>query len=139
MLKWRLHPSLMMRVSVTPGSALLFAVLIVGLVFCLLVSGCLTSPSTGTQIEVNILEKSMSPADLGECSYQTLMRVTNNGTTDIQELSIRVELYDPEAQKIAAWEVVPIGDLRSGRATNATSTLQTHCRMTYTLRAYAQY
>jgi hypothetical protein len=112
-------------------------VLFLSLTFCMF-CGCLSS-STQSIVEVDILEKQVSPADLGECSYQTTMRVTNNGTVDIRALSVLVELYDPDVEKVAARETVSIGELRSGEIRNATSHLQTHCRMNYTLRAYARY
>jgi hypothetical protein len=112
-------------------------VIFLSLAFCLF-CGCL-SPSNQSIVEVDILEKNMSETDLGECTYQTTMRVTNNGTVDIRALSVLVELYDPGVQKVAARETVPIGELRSGEIKNATSRLQTHCRMNYTLRAYARY
>jgi hypothetical protein len=105
-------------------------------IFC---GGCVSSPSGQNSVRVEILEKKMSPADLGECTYRTEMAVTNNGTADIHALSIVIELYDPGEQKVAARESIPIGDLRAGAVKNATSTLQTHCRQNYTLRAYAQY
>jgi hypothetical protein len=105
-------------------------------IFCV---GCVSSLSGQNSIRVDILEKKMSPGELGECMYQTEMAVTNNGTADVHALSIIIELYDPGEQKIAARESLPIGDLRAGAVKNATSTLLAHCRLNYTLRAYAQY
>ncbi len=127
-----------MRSPDTVPRRILFAVfllLLTAIVFC----GCLSASSEQNMVRVEILEKTMTSADLGECSYETLMKVINNGTSDIHSLSLRVELFDPETQKVAAWESVPIGDLRAGETMNATSHLQTHCRLNYTLRTYAQY
>jgi hypothetical protein len=112
---------------------------LLGLMFCLFCGGCLISSPTSNRVEVDIMEKKMGPTDLGECNFQTLMAVRNNGTADVRALSILVELYDPGAQKVAAWESIPVGEIRSGETKNVTSRLQTHCRTNYTLRAYALY
>jgi hypothetical protein len=118
------------------GKGLLAILLLLMLTF--LCSGCLSS-SEESAIKVDILEKNLSPGELGECSYRTVMGVTNTGTSDIQSSSIIVEIYDPGAQKVAARESVAVGDLRPGEKKNITSTLEAHCRLNYTLRAYAQY
>jgi hypothetical protein len=109
------------------------------LILLLLGSGCLAPTEGGNTVTVEILEKNMSPGDLGECSYQTVMAVANNGTVEIHDLSIVIEIYDPGAGKIAAQESVPVGTLRPGEKRIATSILQTHCRQDYTLRVYARY
>ncbi|MDD1678332.1 MAG: hypothetical protein LUO93_04005 [Methanomicrobiales archaeon] len=109
------------------------------LLFGILYTGCLSSTAGENAVRVEILEKNLSPSELGECTYRTTMAVTNNGTMDIHALSIIVEIYDPGAQKVAAQESLPLGDLRSGETRNAISILQAHCRLNYTLRAYARY
>ncbi len=133
------HPTFKRMKILDPKSVVRF-VFVLGLFLCAITcSGCLSSPAEQNAVQVTILKKSIGAADMGECTYETDMAVTNNGTTDIHNLFIRVELYDPGAQKLAAQESVSIGDLHAGEETNATSRLVTHCRLNYTLRAYAQY
>jgi hypothetical protein len=119
------------------GNHLLVAILL--LLFIIFCSGCLSSSTEESAVRVDILEKKPSSGELGECSYSTVMAVTNTGSSNIHSLSIIVEIYDPDARKVAAQESVPVGDLRPGEVKNITSTLQAHCRLNYTLRAYAQY
>jgi hypothetical protein len=114
-------------------------ILTLSLISGILGSGCLSSSADENVIEVKILQKNISPAELGECTYTTTLAITNNGTRDIAELAILVEIYDPDAQRVAAQQSLPLRDLRAAETRQVTAVMQTHCRMNYTLRAYARY
>jgi hypothetical protein len=113
---------------------------IILLFLCIAFSGgCLFAPPSPNAVHVEILTKEINPGALGECSYHTVLAVTNEGSSDIRSLAIIIELYDPDTQKVAARESVAVGELHPGEVRNITSTLQTHCRQSYTIRAYAQF
>ena len=106
---------------------------------CILSCGCLSPLQEDNVIQVDILNKEMTPGTLGECIYRTEMLVNNTGTVDVLSVTIVIELYDPDAQRIAARESLEIGRMLAGESKDALSSLQTHCRENYTLRAYARY